>query len=124
MKYILCGLVLLATLGLAQQPRQVPPPESTPPTFPQEHTPGQQMPPDMEAPPATSTTQVQRQIEQDLNTAPALAGSNVDVKTDEQTVVLTGTVDTQEQHDVALRIAKSYAGERQIVDKIKLRQHA
>src|SRR5437879_5193527 len=50
MKCILCGLVLLlASLGLAQQQDQPPPaspPSSTPPTFPQGQTPGQQMPPD------------------------------------------------------------------------------
>ena len=127
MKCILCGLVLLlATLGLAQQPGQVPPPESTPPTFPQEHTPRQQMPPDQEAPPAEniSTTQVQMQIEHHLNAEPALTSTNVGVKTDEQTVVLTGTVDTKDQHDLALRVAKSYAGDRHIVDKIKVREHA
>jgi hypothetical protein len=127
MKCILCGLVLLlATLGLAQQPGQIPPPESTPPTFPQEHTPRQPMPPDQEAPPAEniSTTQVQMQIEQHLNAEPALTSTNVGVKTDEQTVVLTGTVDTKDQHDLALRVAKSYAGDRHIVDKIKVREHA
>jgi len=84
------------------------------------------MPPDQEAPPAEniSTTQVQMQIEQHLNAEPTLTSTNVGVKTDEQTIVLTGTVDTKDQHDLALRIAKSYAGDRQIVDKIKVREHA
>ncbi len=127
MKSILCGLVLLlASLCLAQQPGQFPPDQSTPPTFPQGQTPGRQMPPDQEAPPAEqmSSTQVQQQIEQHLNAEPALTSTNVGVKTDDQTVVLTGTVDTRGQHDLAMRIAKSYAGDRQIVDKIKVREHA
>ncbi len=127
MKSILCGLVLLlGSLGLAQQPGQLPPSQSTSPTFPQGQTPGRQMPPDQEAPPAerTSSTQVQQQIEQHLNAEPALTSTNVRVKTDDQSVVLTGTVDTRGQHDLAMRIAKSYAGDRQIVDKIKVREHA
>jgi osmotically-inducible protein OsmY len=37
-------------------------------------------------------------------------------------VILTGTVASEEQHDLALRIAQSYAGDRKIVDKIKLTQ--
>lgn len=127
MKCILCGLVLLlVSLGLAQQPRQLPPSQSTPSTFPQGQTPGRQMPPDQEAPPAEqmSSTRVQQQIEQHLNAEPALTSTNVRVKTDDQSVVLTGTVDTRGQHDLAMRIAKSYAGDRQIVDKIKVREHA
>src|SRR5437667_7066344 len=129
MKRILCGSVfLLASLGLAQQgqPPQASPPYTTPPTFPQEQTPRDQMPPDQEAPPTEqmSSTKVQQQIEQHLNAEPALTNSNVGVKTDDQSVVLTGTVDTPRQHDLALQIARSYAGERRIVDKIKSREHA
>ena len=37
-------------------------------------------------------------------------------------LVLTGNVDTETQHDLALRIAQSYAGDRRIVDKIKVKQ--
>src|SRR6266566_3509059 len=80
MKCILCGLVLLlASLGLAQQQGQLPPGQSTPPPFPQGQGPGKQMPPDQEAPPAEriSSTQVQQQIEQHLNAEPALTSTNV-----------------------------------------------
>jgi len=41
---------------------------------------------------------------------------------DENTVLLTGNVDSEQQHDLALRIAQSYAGDRKIVDKIKVTQ--
>lgn len=128
MKSVLCGLVfLLATLGFAQQQGQSPtsPPYGTPPTFPEgQQAPRQQMPPDQEAPPphGLSTTQVVQQIQQGLNSEPALSNTNVGVKADESSVVLTGTVATQEQHDLALRIAQSYAGDRKLVDKIKHRQ--
>ena len=127
MKPILFAFVLLmATAVFAQQPRQSPPtspPQSTPPTFPEERAQRQQMPPDQEAPPqGLSTPEVQRQIQQDLNSEPTLRNSNVGVHVDENSVILTGTVATEEQHDLALRIAQSYAGDRKIVDKIKLTQ--
>jgi hypothetical protein len=127
MKQILFGLVLLAaTAMLAQQQGQPPPtapPQTTPPTFPEERAPRQQMPPDQNAPPeGLSTPEVQQQIQQGLNAEPMLRNSNVGVHVDENSVILTGNVDSEEQHDLALRIAQSYAGDRKIVDKIKLTQ--
>ncbi len=82
------------------------------------------MPPDQEPQPSQglSSVQVQQQIQQSLNSEAALANTNVSVKTDESAVVLTGTVDSEKQHDLAVRIAQSFAGDRQVVDKIKIRQ--
>jgi hypothetical protein len=127
MKQMLFGLVLLVAMAtLAQQQEQPPPtapPQSTPPTFPDDRATRQQMPPDQEAPPQRlSTAEVQQQIQQGLNSEPALRNSNVEVNVDENSVILTGTVDSEQQHDLALRIAQSYAGDRKIVDKIKLMQ--
>jgi osmotically-inducible protein OsmY len=51
-----------------------------------------------------------------------LRNSNVGVHVDENSVILTGAVDSEQQHDLALRIAQSYAGDRKIVDKIKVMQ--
>jgi hyperosmotically inducible periplasmic protein len=125
---VFASAFLLASLGFAQQqglPPPTAPPYGTPPTFPQgRQSPRQQMPPDQE--PQTSqglsSAQVQQQIQQSLNSEPALANTNVGVKTDESAVVLTGTVDSEKQHDLAVRIAQSFAGGRQVVDKIKIRQ--
>jgi BON domain len=127
MKGIIFGLVLfLSTATLAQQQGQRPPtspPQSTPPTFPEDRAPRQQMPPDQEAPPqGLSTPKVQRQIQQGLNSEPALRNSNVGVHVDDNSVILSGTVDSENQHDLALRIAHSYAGDRKVVDKINLTQ--
>jgi osmotically-inducible protein OsmY len=69
-----------------------------------------------------STPEVQQQIQQGLNSEPTLRNSNVGVHVDENSVVLTGNVTSEEQHDLVLRIAQSYAGDRKIVDKIKLTQ--
>jgi BON domain len=127
MKRILCGLVLLAaTAMLAQQqgqPAPTTPPQGTPPTFPEDRAPRQPMPPDQEAPPrGLSTPEIQQQIQQGLNSEPMLRNSDVGVHVDENSVILTGKVDSEQQHDLALRIAQSYAGDRKIVDKIKVTQ--
>ena len=128
MKHILFGLVpLVATAVLAQQPGPPPtvPPRGTPPTFPEDRAPRQQMPPDQEAPPqgqGLSTPEVQQRIQQGLNSEPMLRNSNVGVHVDENSVILTGTVDSEQQHDLALLIAQSYAGDRKIVDQIKVIQ--
>ncbi len=119
-----CGLaLLLVSLSFSQQPVQPPPgspPYTTPPTFPE----GQQIPPDQKAPPsqALSPAQVEQQIKAHFSAEPALANTNVSVKAGEGLVELTGTVDNAVQHDLALRIAQSYAGDRKVVDKITVRQ--
>jgi BON domain len=129
MKYVLsCPVLLLATLVLAQQGQPPPatnPPYQTPPTFPegrQAH--GQHMPPETQAPPAEtmSNQRVERQILDQLKAEPTLAGSNIDAQVDDSSVILTGSVDNMTQHDLAVRIAQSNAGDRKIVDKIKVKQ--
>ncbi len=123
MKHLVCGVVLLAaTLGMAQQGQ--PPPGATPPTFPEGQR-SPRTPPDEQAPPSVSpSAQVAQEITHRISQEPALANANLDAKVDESSVVLSGTVDTQGQHDMALRIAQSYAGDRNLVDKIKVKQRA
>jgi hypothetical protein len=126
MKHVVIGFVLLvATLGFAQQqPPSTSPPYQTPPTLPEgSQAPREQMPPDMDAPAhEASVAQVEQQIMDHLSAEPTLAHTNVGAKVDEDSVLLTGTVDTQTEHDVAVRIAQSYAGGREIVDKINIRK--
>ena len=129
MRYVLsCAVLFLATVGFAQQQGQAPttnPPYESPPTFPEgRQSPRGQMPPDTEAPPpqAMSSQQVEGQILQQLRAEPALSRTNVDARVDDNSVVLTGTVDTIAQHDLAVRIAQDNAGDRKIVDRIKVKQ--
>jgi hypothetical protein len=131
MKHILCMVVLMAgTLAYGQmapgQPQPGQPPQGTPPTFPEggRQSPRQPMPPDQQAPTpeATSAEQIQRQITQQFSTEPTLNGTDLRADVDEASIVVSGTVDTVEQHDVALRIAQSHAGDRNVVDKIKVKQ--
>jgi osmotically-inducible protein OsmY len=128
MKRLLCGLVLtLAVSAFAQQqPSTNSPPYTNPPTFPEGTARQQQMPPDTKAPPPQdlSAAQVEQQIQEKLNNEPDLANTNMRVKADDQSVTLTRTVDTERQHDLALRIAQSSAGDRKVVDKIEIRGHA
>jgi hypothetical protein len=124
MRNALAGIaLLLTTVSFSQQQAQPPsvsPPYATPPAFPE----APQMPPDQKAPPpqALSTMEVEKQIQEHFNAEPALTNSNLSIKADESLVVLTGTVDSDVQHDLALRIAQSYAGDRKVVDKIQVRQ--
>ncbi len=129
---IACGaLLLFASIAVAQQPgRPQLPPEATPPTFPQESSP--RTPPDIPPPPQNpraaapqaqmpAAAEVAKQIQQKLATEPILQGSSVRVAVDDSTVTLTGAVDSEQEHQMALRIANSYAGDRNMVDKIKIR---
>jgi hypothetical protein len=128
-KRVFSGLALgFVALGFAQQQLPSnPPPSSTPPTLPRSQTPPQRMPPDTKAPPpkGLSAGQIeQQQIQDKIKSEPALTNTNVGVKANDKSVTLTGTVDSKRQHDLALRIAQSYAGYRRIVDRIKIRRHA
>jgi hypothetical protein len=125
MKHLLLSAVLfLATTALAQQEGQHPP-TTTPPTFPEgRETPRQPLPPDTQAPPAETmpSQKVEAQISDQLTAEPSLSNNNIDVRVDDNSVVLSGSVETVGQHDLAVRIARSNAGARRVVDRIKVRQ--
>lgn len=130
MKYVLsCAVLFLAMIVLAQQQGQPPPtttpPSQAPPTFPEgRQNPRQQLPPDTQAPPAQtmSSQRVEGQILDQIKAEPTLSGTNIDARVTDGSVVLTGNVDTLAQHDLAIQIAQSSAGNRRIVDKIKVKQ--
>lgn len=67
-----------------------------------------------------TTPEVQQLIHDGLSSEPALADTSVSVKTDDRAIVLMGSVGNEKQHAVALRIAQSFTGGRQIVDKIRV----
>jgi len=123
----LCALLLLMSASLVAQQQRIPPhnsPPTTPPsTFPQDQRPGERMPPDTRAPAPSQPTdaEVQEQINQKLATEPLLEHLGLKAIANDHTIVLSGGVDNEQQHKLALRIAQSYAGERQIVDKITMR---
>jgi hypothetical protein len=126
MRHFLCVFLLLvavAAVGQQQQPPGPPVPGTTPPTFPDDKNPSKQMPPDTAAPPPAAqptSGEVQQQINEKLAQEPGLKGSNVRFDVDDHSVVIGGTVADEQQHDLALRLARSYAGDRKIVDYVKV----
>jgi osmotically-inducible protein OsmY len=50
----------------------------------------------------------------------AYAGSNIEAVADDQTVTLSGTVTSSMQREMALQLARAYAGNRKIVDKLTI----
>jgi BON domain len=124
-----CAVLLLGTMVLAQQqgppPSTTSPPYQTPPTFPEQgQTPREQMPPDTQAPPpqTMSNERVEGQIVKQLRDEPSMSRTNIDARVNDNSVVLTGNVDTMAQHDLAVRIARANAGDRKIVDHINVKQ--
>jgi hypothetical protein len=131
MTRIACGtLLLFASMALAQQqqpPYSPPPHATTPPTFPEERKP---IPPDAAPAPETGNPQpdssptsaeITNKIQKKLDSEPLLKGSDLKVTVDDSTATLTGTVSSQKDREVALSILALYAGNREIVDRTKLR---
>jgi hypothetical protein len=122
---LVAAMMLLSTAALAQQqerPPYNPPPHSTPPTFPDGSS-SRQLPPDMRAPAheELSTSDIEKQLGDRINVEPALQRSDIHATVDDKSIVLTGMVDSEQQRESALRIARSYAGDREVVDKLELR---
>ena len=59
-------------------------------------------------------------IQTQLTVNPALNGTDVVATVSDDAVSLYGWVDSQQQHDEAVRIAQSYAGDRAVVDNITI----
>src|SRR5262249_5118378 len=51
----------------------------------------------------------------------AYAESNIQPLVDDQSVTLNGTVKSDMQHEMALQLARAYAGNREIVDRLSVR---
>ena len=125
MKWLTLGTLLLAAQFMVAQ-QQGPPyetaPNTTPPTFPRDQSPEDPLPPDTKAPSheQLSNPELRQQIDDSFSAEPKLADSRLSVSVDDEAVTLTGTVDNEQQHDLAIGIAKSHAGDREIVDKIQV----
>ena len=124
MKQLLCaGLLLLAVSVFAQQqpPAAGPPTGSTPPTFPDQRGSDHPSAPDAPATAGQPTSgEVQQQINQKLSQEPALKNTDVRFDVDDNAVLVSGSVRDEQQHQLALRLAQSYAGKRKIKDFLKV----
>jgi osmotically-inducible protein OsmY len=71
----------------------------------------------------TSTKDVAEKLQKDLdNKNAAYAGSKIQATVDDQSITLSGTVTSQSQHEMAMQLAKAYAGDRRIVDRLVIPQ--
>lgn len=72
---------------------------------------------------AMSTKDIREKLQKGLeNKNAAYAGSNIQTSVDDQRVTLTGTVTSELQHEMALQLARAYAENRHIVDKLVVQQ--
>jgi hypothetical protein len=121
--------LLLAATTFAQQSQ---PPGYPPPTSSQQTSPDQQIPPYQRVPEAqeptgpgsqaTTSSQVGQQIQEALQAQPSLSNAKIRVSATSNSVVLSGVVADEEQHQKALRVATLHASGLQVVDRIKVQQ--
>jgi osmotically-inducible protein OsmY len=111
------GMVLPSTgqQRMGQQPMQLPgqPPRGDNPA--DANAPNTKKPKEHES----SSKDVQEKLEKALdNKNAAYQGSSIKTAVDNASVTLTGTVNSSMQHEMALQIARAYAENRKIVDKL------
>lgn len=113
---VLALLTATASLTLWSQPLPQFPRSSTPPVT------DTNAPNTKEHHDQKSTKDVQEKLQKGLDSKnAAYAGSDIKVAADDQSVTLNGTVTSSMQHEMAMQLARAYAGSRKIVDKLTIR---
>lgn len=113
---VLAMLIATASLTLWAQPAPQFPRSSTPPVT------DTNAPNTKEHHDQKSTKDVQEKLQKGLDSKnAAYAGSDIKVAADDQSVTLNGTVTSSMQHEMAMQLARAYAGSRKIVDKLTIR---
>lgn len=124
MKLLLCIVIVLCSAHSLGRQQGTPPQQQPPGTPPETQSPRRQFPPDMRAPTPgeLASPDVQSELQKAFSQSSVLRGGNVTATVDDQNIVLEGMVENQQQHEAALQLAQTYAGQRRIVDKIVIRQ--
>lgn len=114
---VLALLTAIASFALWSQPvPQFPQRSSTPPVT------DTNAPNTKEHHDQKSSKDVQEKLQKGLDSKnAAYAGSDIKVAADDQSVTLNGTVTSSMQHEMAMQLARAYAGSRKIVDKLTIR---
>jgi osmotically-inducible protein OsmY len=117
---LLLAATLLASQAIAQQPigQQ---PMHLPGQTPRGDNPADANAPDTKKPKKhdSSSKDVQEKLAKALdNKNAAYQGSSIKTTVDDQSVTLAGTVNSSSQHEMALQIARAYAENRKIVDRL------
>jgi len=70
-----------------------------------------------------STKDVAANLQKDLDSKnAAYAGSKIQAIVDDQSITLSGTVTSQSQREMAMQLAKAYAGDRRITDRLVIQE--
>lgn len=104
------------TAPTSQQPAPPPQaqqPKGQSPTVPQGEAP-------LPSSNVSDSASLQQQLDQAYQSEPSLNGSKINVVVSDSQVQLTGSVPTNKDKITAERIAKSYAGNRKVVDKVSI----
>lgn len=94
-------------------PPQAQQPKGQSPTVPQGEAP-------LPSSNVSDSSSLQQQLDQAYQSEPSLNGSKINVEVSDSQVHLTGSVPTNKDKITAERIAKSYAGNRKVVDKMSV----
>lgn len=112
-QWILCAFLLVAPVVLGQQPGlPLPKPpisnDNTPDTKTSHHH--------------RSTKDVEEKLSKGFDSKnAAYAGSNIHAAVDDQTITLSGTVNSESQREMARQLAQAYGDDRKIVDHLIIR---
>jgi hypothetical protein len=121
-RILLCILVLSALPAFSQQsPQGQDSPQATPSTAPG-NIPSQSL----EVAPSDQTrdeanTMIENSIQDVLSSDPILDGVDVQASVNDQSITLTGTVESYAQHERVLELVSSYGRWRAIDDRVRMR---
>lgn len=69
-----------------------------------------------------SSSDIQQQLEQTISEDPTLNDANVKTKVDNESITLTGTVQSESEHSKVLATVQPYTGKRKVVDKLVVKR--
>jgi osmotically-inducible protein OsmY len=115
---LVCTLLLLGTPMLAQQSQTlnpIPNAQVSPENSAQTDQPGQPL-----QSKAAVNERIQRNVQSAFEDDPTLSGAEVEAAVDDQSITLTGTVESYLQHQRVLQLVSPYFSYRTIVDKVSV----
>jgi osmotically-inducible protein OsmY len=111
-RWALCALILMGSANMLA---------STAPQLPHQTTTDQNSPNNKPVHDQKATKDVSEKLEKAFDPKnAAYAGSSIQPVVDDQTVTLDGTVKDEGQREMAMQLARAYAGNRKIVDRLRI----
>jgi hypothetical protein len=119
-RILLCVLLLSAAFGFSQQPQNQDPPRTPPSNSPDNNPPPSQSATQDQSK-AGANTRIQNSIQDLLSSDPILSDVDVEANVNDESIVLTGTVESYAQHQRVLQLVSSYGRWRKIDDRVKMK---